>query len=132
MATIDATRFCSSTFKSTTKPVSSGRTDARFKVKVRGINTILYGRETIDLAFVEQLVDFGQTNAIAEVLKYMQRYVDGKRPLKSVLNKVLEDIQNEGIGVVSPFRGHPGELALPRIFEMGAAVNRLRSARFFQ
>ena len=115
------------------KPMPAGRMDdRRFKVKVKGMDTILYGREAIDLAFVEQLVDFGQTNAIAEILKYMQRYVDGKRPLKSVLDKVLEDIQNEGIDVVSPFRGHPGELALPRIFEMGAAVNRLRSARFFQ
>ena len=114
------------------RPIPAGRMDDRFKVKVKGMDTILYGRDTIDLAFVEQLVDAGQVNAIAEILKYMQRYVDGKSTLKAVLGRVMNDIQNRGLDVISPFKGHPGELSLPRAFEIGAAINRLRSARFSQ
>ncbi len=114
------------------RPIPPGRMDDRFKVKVKGINTILYGRDVIDLSFVEQLVDYSQTNAIADTLKFMQRYVDGEKTLKSILDKVMEDIQREGLDIISPYRGHPGELALPRKFETGAAINRLRSARFSQ
>ncbi len=114
------------------RPVPAGRTDDRFKVKARGMDAILYGRDAIDLSFVEQLVEHSQTNAIALILKYMQRYVDGKNTLNRVLDRVMEDIKNKGLDVISPFKGHPGELALPRKFETGAAINRLRSVRFSQ
>ncbi len=114
------------------KPLSVGRMDDGFKVKVKGMGTILFGRDAIDLDFVEQLVDYGQVNTIADILKYMQRYVDGKSTLRVVLARVMNDIQNKGLDVISPFRGHPGELSMPRIYEIGAAINRLRTARFSQ
>ncbi len=114
------------------KLMPAGGRDRHEKIKVKGLDTILYGRTPIDLSFVEQLVDYGQTAAIAEVLRYMQRYVDGRRTLKGILTEVLEDINREGLDVISAFKGHPGELALPRIFELGSAINRMRTARFSQ
>lgn len=109
-----------------------GPADKRVKIKVKGLNTILYGRSVIDLGLVEQLVDYSQTAAITEILRYMQKYIDGKRTLRDILTEVLKDIEREGLDVISGFRGHPGELALPRIFEIGSAINRMRIVRFTQ
>src|SRR5699024_8732370 len=47
--------------------------DGRFKVK--GRTTILYNKEPIDLAAVEQLVDTSQTNCLALMLAYYQRHL---------------------------------------------------------
>lgn len=103
----------------------------KVKLEARGTEAILFGRETILLGAVEQLVDSSQTRAIAEAIHYAaRRYVDGRRSLAQVLDKVMADIEREGLAVISPFQGqHPGDLARPRVFELAAAVNRLRSLR---
>lgn len=104
--------------------------DRNVKIKVKGIDTVLFGRSAIDLTFVEQLVDYSQTAAIAEILRYMRKYVDGRRTLREILGQVLKDIEREGLDVISSFKGHPGELALPRIYEIASAINRMRIAKF--
>lgn len=102
------------------------------KVKVKGIDKILYDRAMIDLSLLEQLVDFSQTTAIANILGYMGKHIDGKRTLKEVLERVLKDIDEYGLDEISPFRGHPGDMALPRIYEIAGTLNRMRNARFSQ
>ncbi|MBO8128166.1 MAG: ABC-ATPase domain-containing protein [Peptococcaceae bacterium] len=104
----------------------SFRLPARGKVKARGLNHIVFGRTTIDLQYVEQLVDASQTNAIAEILKYIgKHYCNNKNRMADIIEMVLEDIDKEGLDVISPFRGqHPGDLALPRKYEIAAAINR--------
>lgn len=112
----------------------SFRLDERGKVKARGLDEISYGRVDINLQNVEQLVDTSQTNAIAEIIKYAAgRYVDGKKSLFEVVDAVLKDIGREGLDVISPFRGqHPGDFALPRRYEIMAAVNRFRNLKIRQ
>jgi hypothetical protein len=40
----------------------------------------------------------------------------------------LKEVEAHGLDVLSPFRGkHPGDLALPRKYEIAQAINRLRS-----
>jgi len=106
----------------------------RGKVKSKGLGNILYGRSSIDLHNVEQLVDPGQTVAIAEIIRYAaQKYVDGKRTLREVVEAVLGEISRQGMDVVSPFKGqHPGDYALPRKYEIAAAINRLRKLKVRQ
>ncbi|MDI6706456.1 MAG: ABC-ATPase domain-containing protein [Bacillota bacterium] len=102
------------------------------KIKVKGIDTILYDRTEIDLSLLEQLVDFSQTSAIGNILGYMGKYIDGKRTLREVLERILKDIDEYGLDVISPFKGHPGDMALPRIYEIAGTLNRMRNARFSQ
>ncbi|GAI61534.1 unnamed protein product [marine sediment metagenome] len=46
---------------------------------------------------------------------------------------VFEDIDKYGLDIISEFRDqHPGSYALPRKFEVAAAVNRLRSLKVLQ
>lgn len=105
----------------------------KIKVEAKGKSLIRFGRQTIDLSYVEQLIDENQTNAIAQIILYaVQKYMDGKTELRGVISKVLTDIQGKGLDALSTFQGHPGELALPRLQEIASAINRLRSLRVRQ
>lgn len=105
---------------------SKGRRDVN--VKTRGLHAVQFGRETIDLSAVAQLVDDSQTRALAEALVYARKkYIDGQRPLAQVLDLVMGDIEAGGLDVLS--RWPVGNLAAFRIFELGAALNRLRTLR---
>ncbi len=100
-------------------------------VKTRDRRTILFGAETIDLSAVEQLVDPGQTRALAAALVHArENYIDGKRSLRQVLDLVEKDIEAGGLGILCR---HPdGAHVRFRRFELAAALNRLRSLQVRQ
>ncbi len=100
----------------------------RVKVSAKGLQTIMAGREIVDLGGIEQLLDSSQTRAIAECLRYMEKYVDGQRTLKEVLDLICRDM-NQDLAQVTLYKTgmHPGELAMPRRYELAAAINRLRT-----
>ncbi|MCL6451567.1 MAG: ABC-ATPase domain-containing protein [Acetobacteraceae bacterium] len=105
----------------------------REKVGAKGRGTVLYGREVIDLSAVEQVADSSQAEGIARLIHYAaERYFDGRTSLRRGLELALSDVESRGLEVLSPFSGHPGDYALPRLFEAAAAVNRLRSLRVRQ
>lgn len=95
-----------------------------------------YGRETIDLKGVEQLVDESQTRAVGCAIYYAARsIIDGTLTVSETIEKILESVDREGLDVLSPFFAtgkHPGNFARPRKFEIAAALNRLRSVRMTQ
>ena len=103
----------------------------RVKVRARGMESIQFGRESIELDNVEQLVDPSQSTAIADMLLYAlnRGYFDNRSTLRQVLERIYRDISTQGLDVVSPARGgrHPGDYALPRPHEVAAAINRLRT-----
>ncbi len=111
------------------------------KVSVRGTKTIVFGSETVDVGLVEQLVDESQARAIAEMARHAVRagYVDGDTSMRELLARVLADVEQGGLDVISPHiaqgaptGAHPGDFALPRGFELAAMLNRLRSLRIEQ
>ncbi|MCG0276005.1 MAG: ABC-ATPase domain-containing protein [Thermosediminibacteraceae bacterium] len=101
------------------------------KVKSRDVDTLQYGAEFIEMDYVEQLVDRSQTSAVGEIIRYaVEKYVDGRRTLKEIVERVFADIEKYGLDIVSPFYGkHPGNLALPRPQEVAAGLNRYRGLR---
>jgi predicted ABC-class ATPase len=101
------------------------------KVDAKGLHTIVYGEETVDLGGLEQLVDPSQTRALAEVFRILEKQVaNGQRSVAECIDWVEKQLHREGLDFLSPYRGqHPGDLAWPRRMEMAAAVNRLRSLR---
>ncbi|WP_332696144.1 hypothetical protein [Halalkalibacter lacteus] len=78
-----------------------------------------------------KVVDDSQTRMIAEILLYLERnnILLEKRTVDQLLNEMEEKIEEVGLQFVSIRKGHPGELARPRRFELVAALNRLRSLR---
>jgi len=102
-----------------------GRKD---KVKSRGLRELLFGEETVDLSSLEQLVDDSQARAIGVLMKELRRAAAEERPLAEVLEGVLRDATVEGLYAMDPLP----ELAMPRLYELAGAVNRLRSLRVKQ
>lgn len=100
------------------------------KIKAKGEDTILFGREEIDLSAVEQIVDTAQTRALADAIYYATRYMDGKRTLREVVDMVLRDVDERGLDVIGPFVSD--SYAAFRGVDLAAAINRLRTLRVRQ
>lgn len=99
----------------------------RMKLKMQGRDAILIDRETIDLRYVEQLVDYEQYQALAYLLKYAEiRLADGKRSLNEVVELLWEEIKRAGLASAASNTYLPVDLALPRRQEIFACLNRYR------
>jgi predicted ABC-class ATPase len=106
----------------------------RVKIDAKALDQILFGSHMIDLRGVEQLVDFSQTRAVGLAIHLASsRFMDGKRSLKEVLERVDAFLDENGLDPLDPFHRserHPGSFARPRKYEIAAAINRLRAVRF--
>ncbi len=100
------------------------------KISTKGLHTIVFGTESVELAALEQLVDPSQTRAIGDAMSYARRYMDGKRTLREVVETVMRDIEERELDVLSP--SPKGDYAYFRAFELAAAINRLRTLRMLQ
>jgi predicted ABC-class ATPase len=109
--------------------LSPARGNREVKIDTRGVRTLNYGEHNIDLSQVEQLIDLGQTRSIGLMIHYYARhYADDCRDLVEGLQKVLADAEQHGLDCFSEYK--VGNLALPRLFELAAAVNRIREGHW--
>jgi predicted ABC-class ATPase len=98
------------------------------KIDAKGLKTILYGRTSIDLSQVAQVVDESQTNTIGDLIHYCAtRHFQGDVSLGAGLGRAMADLEEKGMDILSPYK--KGEHARPRIFEVAAAINRMRTLR---
>lgn len=102
------------------------RRGRRETARGRGLRTIELGRERVDLSYLEQLAEAGQTEAVARVIGEFAAAGESCR-VKEVVEEALDSIVENGLDSLGNFRGHPGELSLPRAQEIAAAINRIRS-----
>ena len=103
------------------------RRGKRETARGRGPGTIELGRERVDLSSVEQLAEAGQTEAAARAIGRFA--AGGDRNLGGMVREALALVSEGGLDALGQFRGHPGEMSLPRAQELAAAVNRVRSLR---
>ncbi|MGH3089177.1 MAG: ABC-ATPase domain-containing protein [Rubrobacteraceae bacterium] len=96
--------------------------------RARGLHAIELGRERVDLSHLEQLAEPGQTEAISRVIK---EFAGERRDfdLRAAVEASLAGIETDGLDPLGNFRGHPGEMSLPRTHEISAAINRIRSLK---
>jgi len=104
------------------------RRGKRQSARGRGLHTIELGRERVDLSYLEQLAEAGQTEAVARVIG---RWVaaGGVRGVEELVKEALASISDKGLDSLGDYGGHPGEMSLPRAQEVAAAVNRIRPLR---
>ena len=104
-----------------------GRRDTH--LKARGLKTLVFGQEEIDLSHVEQLVEDGQVKAIGYAMVHArEKYMDGRRPLKEILEAVAGDLQRKGLDGIAPV-AYPPDLVRFRVQELASAINRFRGLR---
>lgn len=96
-----------------------------FKFDVRNIKELRYGESLIDLSAVEQLVDNGQTQAIAWIMQaYLKDAYEGTDEVVQGVEAIFEKISEKGLDCLPDYK--IGSLAMPRKYEVLAAINRLR------
>lgn len=105
------------------------RRGARGKVKARGQDTIQFGREDIQVGALEQIVSQEQTRAIGDLLAFAveEGLFSGAKSLREIVEELDRILDREGLGVISPYQSKEASYARPRIFEVGGAINRLRT-----
>jgi predicted ABC-class ATPase len=102
------------------------RRGKRETARGKGPSTIELGRERVDLSYLEQLAEAGQTETTARIIGEFAAQ-DASRSVREVVYGALDSVRNDGLDSLGNFRGHPGELSLPRAQEVAAAINRIRS-----
>src|SRR5215204_2443282 len=104
------------------------RRGKRQTARSKGLHTIELGRERVDLTYLEQLAEAGQTEAVARIVG--EWVAAGKvRDMRDLLTEALASVAQNGLDSLGGFRGHPGEMSLPRTQELAAAMNRIRALR---
>jgi predicted ABC-class ATPase len=102
------------------------RRGGRETARGRGLHTMELGRERVDLSYLEQLAESGQTEAVARVIGEFAAAGESCE-VKELVEEVLASISESGLDSLGNYKGHPGELSLPRGQELAAAINRIRS-----
>ena len=98
------------------------------KIDAKGLRTILYGTTSIDLSYLEQLVDISQTRTIGLMIHYYsEKYLHRSRSLREGIELVMRDAEERGLDCLIMYK--LGNLAMPRIFEIAGAINRMRSLK---
>lgn len=109
-------------------PANSGR----IKLKAMGTDTVLIDRETIDVRYLEQLCDSGQTIGLAYLLGWILANQKQKMSLISLIDAMYEKIEKEGFLVFIPSNYSGGHPVLPRKQELFACLNRYRYAKIIR
>src|SRR5699024_3942405 len=98
-------------------PLKAGfsKTGKHSRLKTKGKDTNLYGRDTTDISGLEQLVDDSQTNSIAAMLYLLQKnMLNDEMNMAQTADKIYKIIEERGLDAISSHSGHPGNLAIPR------------------
>jgi predicted ABC-class ATPase len=99
----------------------------RVRVQPRGCDTLLLGASEVDLRAVEQLDDPAQVRAVGWLLVHLSRLRDERVEPMAHLAAMVDRLAGGDWDWLS---GRPdGDLALPRLQDAMAALNRLRGVR---
>ncbi len=112
------------------KSLDASKGKQEVKISARGIYSIEFGTQTIDINSLEQLVAQSQTNAIGDAIQYAKKYMDGKKSMRQVTSLVMLDIGRAGLDVLNPRLS--SDYAEFRKLEFVAAINRLRTLKVEQ
>ena len=92
-----------------------------------GRDAIMIGHETIDLRYVEQLVDSEQLNTLGQIVRFLEEEIfDGKKTLGQAVEQAEKLLDKRGPAGMCEGNIVPGNLARPRIQEIYACMNRYR------
>lgn len=109
---------------------SQSHRDDRVKIKTTGCDTVTINKESIDMRYVEQLVDGEQMNMLGQITAALTgKLFDGKRTLTEVVDQVEKELLTKGFPAVCG-ENPPGNLAMPRKQEICACVNRYRRVAY--
>lgn len=112
------------------QPAPAFRPDRRLKMKVLGMDSISVNHDTIDLRCLEQLADQEQIQALSAILCYAERRLfNGKDTLQQIIDRLDTELSDRGLEILSEGGRLAPNLAMPRIQEVYACINRYRGLK---
>lgn len=102
----------------------------RSKTKVTGPGLIQMDKSIVDVSDVEQIIEAGQLEAVAWLLRgVVEEMANARVPLRDLLATLDRRLNSETLDTVVKFGAHayPAHLARPRMVDVAAAVNRYRA-----
>lgn len=103
----------------------NGYVEERLKIKRMGKKAFSVGKESLDMRYVEQLVDEEQTQTLAYLLRYAKEHYGDEKSDVSGIVKALENIlRTKGLAGICDKGNVPSGLAMPRTQEIFACFNR--------
>jgi hypothetical protein len=97
------------------------------KAKVHGWDTISLDRCDLDLRYLEQLVDEGQTAAMAYFMQYiLSNLADGKKTAVELVEEFYREVERKGMLPFVPANYGAGSPVMPRKQEMVECMQRYR------
>ncbi len=107
----------------------TGRQGKR-RVTARGVDTLTFGEDDVDLSAVEQIVDRSQVTGIGRALALLgEGVLDGTIPLGEGLDLLDAELARTGVDALLGGGRDATDLAVPRRHEVAAALNRLRTLK---
>ncbi len=100
-----------------------GYRQERLKVKCFGKTAFSVGDRELDLRYVEQLADAGQTRALAYMVRYAREHLAGSR-VEDVVAALMKLMEEKGLGAVCGGGVVPVGLTMPRMQEIFACFDR--------
>jgi predicted ABC-class ATPase len=91
---------------------------------------LVYGRMSVDLTDVEQLLEPAQVKAIGLAIEYARESMDGKTTLKEIVEHISSEIDAHGLDLIDPRL--TGDLAMFRGLEFAGVLNRMRDLQVTQ
>ena len=111
-----------------TRGAGRGGAGKPLKVRTQGLDGFSIGSGSVDLRRVEQLVDPEQVRALAQLMRVIieRGLADGTRSAQDVAASLLERVARRGWKEIAPRTGVACGLALPRVQELCACIDRWR------
>ncbi len=108
------------------KSINPRKKSGKVKIKARGMDTIQFGYENIDLSKIHQISENPQVRLIGDILFYAGKNIfDGETTIEKTMDKIENILDEIGIHEFTPYES--GDYAVPRRYEIAAALNRLRT-----
>lgn len=101
----------------------------RLKVKAMGTDTVLIDRESIDVRYLEQLSDDGQTIGLAYLMAWILSNVKKGTEICSLADDIYQRIDKVGFEYFVSKNYSCGQPVLPRKQELMACISRYRQAK---
>lgn len=101
----------------------------RIKIKTLGRDGFMLNHETVDLRYVEQLIDAQISTCLGQIIrKFEESEMDGKKTVGKLIHELMVSIEKEGFLAICG-KEIPGNLAMPRKQEIFACINRYRGLK---
>ena len=102
--------------------------EGRLKLKAMGTDTVMIDREAIDVRYLEQLSENGQTICLAYLMGNLLQRTKSPESLRKIIDRLYDQIQTKGLLSLIPGGYSCGQPVYVRKQELYACLNRYRKA----